>query len=348
VKGNSAKNFSSFIPDPTSDTVSIYPESPAARSRWIAEQRGEKNSLDPGRPYAWLLEKERDADGSLVDGLTIFLTNKECPWRCLMCDLWQNTLNETVPAGAIAAQIDFALGRAERECGNLAKLRQIKLYNAGSFFDAQAIPETEDAVIAERLTKFERVIIESHPVLIGDRCLRFRDRLSGQLEVALGLETVHPEALEKLNKRVTLDQFRAAADFVTQNKMDLRTFVLLQPPFIPVDESVEWAKRSIDYSQECGATVTALIPTRTGNGAMDRLAAAGLFTEPTLGQLEEAMDHGVGQARGRVFADLWDLDRFSSCAVCFPQRSTRLARQNDTQQVPSRVTCPCCRTPSPL
>ena len=320
-----------------------YPETPAARSRWILGRRGPKNPLDPSRPYAWLLEKERDATGGLVDGLTVFLTNKECPWHCLMCDLWQKTLDEPVPAGAIAGQIDFALGQAERECGNLAKLRQVKLYNAGSFFDDQAIPESEDAAIAKRLAKFDRVIVESHPALVGDRCLRFRDRLNCQLEVALGLETVHPEALEKLNKRVTLDRFRAASDFVTRNEMALRTFVLLQPPFIPADESVGWANRSVDFSQDCGATVTALIPTRTGNGAMDRLAAAGQFTEPTLGQLEDAMDYGVGQARGRVFADLWDLDRFSSCAACFPRRLDRLAWQNDTQQVPARIICPSCR-----
>jgi len=320
-----------------------YPETHAARSRWIIGQRGPKNPLDPHRPYAWLLEKERAADGSLVDGLTIFLTNKECPWRCLMCDLWQNTLDETVPAGAISEQIDFALGQTERECSNLAELQQIKLYNAGSFFDAQAIPEDEEAVISKRLAKFSRVIVESHPALIGDRCLRFRDRLNGQLEIALGLETVHPEALVKLNKRVSLEQFRDAADFITRHEIALRTFVLLQPPFIPVDESVEWAKRSIDFSQDCGATVTALIPTRTGNGAMDRLAAVGQFIEPTLVQLEDTMDYGVGQARGRVFADLWDLERFSSCTACFPQRRDRLTKQNDTQQIPARITCSSCR-----
>ena len=320
-----------------------YPETHAARSRWIIGQRGPKNPLDPHRPYAWLLEKERAADGSLVDGLTIFLTNKECPWRCLMCDLWQNTLDETVPAGAISEQIDFALGQTERECSDLAELQQIKLYNAGSFFDAQAIPEDEEAVISKRLAKFSRVIVESHPALIGDRCLRFRDRLNGQLEIALGLETVHPEALVKLNKRVSLEQFRDAADFITRHEIALRTFVLLQPPFIPVDESVEWARRSIDFSQDCGATVTALIPTRTGNGAMDRLAAVGQFIEPTLVQLEDTMDYGVGQARGRVFADLWDLERFSSCTACFPQRRDRLTKQNDTQQIPARITCPSCR-----
>ena len=151
------------------------------------------------------------------------------------------------------------------------------------------------------------------------------------------------EALEKLNKRVTLGQFRDAAEFITRNEMALRTFVLLQPPFIPVEESVEWAKRSIDFSQDCGASVTALIPTRTGNGAMEQLAAAGQFCEPTLGQLEEAMDYSVGQARGRVFADLWDLDRFSSCPACFPKRRDRLAKQNDTQQVHAPVSCQSCR-----
>ncbi|MEE2942043.1 MAG: radical SAM protein [Verrucomicrobiota bacterium] len=320
-----------------------YPETHAARSRWIIGQRGPKNPLNPHRPYAWLLEKECAVDGSLVDGLTIFLTNKECPWHCLMCDLWQNTLDETVPAGAISEQIDFALDQMKCECSDLAELQQIKLYNAGSFFDTQAIPETEEAVISTCLAKFNRVIVESHPALIGDRCLRFRDRLNGQLEIALGLETVHPEALIKLNKGVSLGQFRGAADFITRHEIALRTFVLLQPPFIPVDESVEWARRSIDFSQDCGATVTALIPTRTGNGAMDHLSAAGQFIEPTLVQLEDAMDYGVGRARGRVFADLWDLERFSSCTACFHQRRDRLARQNETQQIPARIICPSCR-----
>ncbi|MEE2947194.1 MAG: radical SAM protein [Verrucomicrobiota bacterium] len=343
AKAKCAKNSWSFIPESPYIAGNIYPELPADRSQWILQQREEKNPLNPSRPYAWLLEKERSVEGRLVDGLTVFLTNKECPWHCLMCDLWQNTLDETVQTGAIIEQIDHALVEAEKEIGSLAKLHQIKLYNAGSFFDDKAIPSTEDDAIAKRLAKFGRIIVESHPALVGDRCIRFRDRLAGRLEVALGLETVHPEALEKLNKRVTVDQFRTAADFLTQNKMDLRAFVLIQPPFTPREDSVEWAKRSVDFSQDCGATVTALIPTRTGNGAVDRLAAAGQFTEPTLGQLEEVLDYGVGQERSRVFADLWDLRRFSSCPACFPARQDRLTKQNQTQQIEPRITCPSCR-----
>ena len=58
-----------------------------------------------------MVETEADDDGGAVEVATVFLTNRECPWRCLMCDLWRNTLEETVPEGAIAAQIRYALER---------------------------------------------------------------------------------------------------------------------------------------------------------------------------------------------------------------------------------------------
>ena len=73
-----------------------------------------------------------------------------------MCDLWRNTLTETVPTGAIPAQIDYALQR-------LPPARQIKLYNSGSFFDPQAIPLQDYPAIASSVKGFERVIVECHP-----------------------------------------------------------------------------------------------------------------------------------------------------------------------------------------
>jgi hypothetical protein len=89
--------------------MAAFPSSPAARNRWILERRPVRNALDPWRPYAFVAETEAGPDGDAVDVATIFLTNRECPWRCVMCDLWKNTLEETVPVGAIAAQISHAL-----------------------------------------------------------------------------------------------------------------------------------------------------------------------------------------------------------------------------------------------
>ena len=87
-------------------------------------------------------EEERDSLGALVPTAVIFLTNRECPFRCVMCDLWVNTLDEAVPSGAIAGQIRAALA-------TLPGARQIKLYNAGSFFDPGAIPPDDDDDIAD-------------------------------------------------------------------------------------------------------------------------------------------------------------------------------------------------------
>ena len=51
----------------------------------------------------------------------------------------------------------------------------------------------------------------------------------------MGLETAHPEVLAGLNKRMTLDQFSTAANFLRRNGIDLRVFILVQPPFMPAD-----------------------------------------------------------------------------------------------------------------
>jgi hypothetical protein len=87
--------------------------------------------------------------------------------------------------------------------------------------------------------------------------------------------------------------------------------------------------------------VISVIPTRTGNGALDELARQGQFAEPKLELLENVMDHGIGLASARVFADLWDLRRFSKCPKCFAARHERLNRMNCTQRVLERVQCDC-------
>jgi hypothetical protein len=252
-----------------------------------------------------------------------------------MCDLWRNTLTESVPLGAIPEQICFALSR-------LPAARQVKLYNSGSFFDVHAVPPADYEAIAAQVSSFERAIVESHPTLVGDRCLRFRDLLGGQLEVAMGLETVHPISLERLNKRMTTAQFAKAAAYLRKYSIDLRVFVLVQPPFITPGDALHWAERSLDFAFDCGATAVTLIPTRAGNGAMDRLLQAGDFAPPPLQTVEDALDYGVGLKRGRVFVDLWDIDRIARCPECRANRIARLAASNASQDSCQKAQCESC------
>ena len=306
---------------------------------FVVQHRAPKLPLDPNRAYASVWEEERDANGVLAPTAVVFLTNKECPFRCVMCDLWVNTLDSTVPRGAIAAQIRAALA-------DLPSARQIKLYNAGSFFDPAAIPPDDDEEIAGVVAGFERVIVEAHPAFLAgayrERCLRFRDAISGQLEVAIGLETSHPDVLARLNKKMTLDTFGRATDFLGQNDIALRVFILLSPPFMPRGEEVEWARRSLDLAAECGARVSVVIPTRGGNGAMEAIGED--FHPPQLDWLESAVEYGLGLGDMRVFADLWNVERFFECR-CSPDRAARLAAINRYQRMQPPVTCVCRTTP---
>lgn len=316
-----------------------YPATSAERDRWILARRGPRALVNPGRAAAAFVEPERSESGEVVPVATVFLVNRECPWRCLMCDLWRHTLEESVPPGALPAQLEAALA-------GLPPARQIKLYNSGSFFDARAVPPADHSVIAGQVAAFERVIVECHPSLVGEPVLRFRDRLSGRLEVAMGLETAHPEVLEKLNKRMTLELFARAAEFLRREGIALRAFILVQPPFLTdPDAARAWARRSVEFAFDAGATVAALIPTRAGNGALDALQAEGEFQPPSLATLEAALDDGLAAARarghGRVFADLWDLETFARCPACLPARRERLARLNLTQAWEPLPSCAC-------
>lgn len=313
------------------------------RDRWILDRRPRREALDASRPYRFLTETETGPDGSQFDVATVFLTNRECPFRCVMCDLWRNTLEQSVPPGAIPQQIRYALK-------HLPPARHIKLYNAGSFFDPGAIPPADYPEIARLIGEFERVIVESHPSLVARRCVEFRDLLreSGargrppQLEVAMGLETANPEVLSRLNKRMTLETFGAAASKLADWGIDLRVFILVRPPWMSEPEGVEWARRSLDFAFDNGASVCTLIPTRGGNGAMEALAASGQHAPPSLAAVEASVEYGLSLGRGRVFADLWDIRPFASCPACAEARIARLAAMNRAQAVSAPVECRRC------
>jgi len=302
--------------------------------RWIVSSRGKKNSVDPSRPYAWLVEKERTSSGKIEDMATVFLTNRECPYHCLMCDLWKNTTDNTVPAGAIAGQIEWALSQ-------LPETRHIKLYNSGSFFDGRAIPVEEHARIASLLSHFDTVIVESHPRLINDKCLQFRDMLKPALHIAMGLETVHPGIIRKLNKRMTLEDFEHTVQFLNRHQIMSRAFILLRPPFLSEAEGICWAERSIDFAFGAGVECCTIIPVRAGNGAMDLLRGTGHFEPPDIVSLERVLEYGIGLRRGRVFADTWDIGLFSSCDKCLTQRTQRLTEMNLSQEIIGPVVCGC-------
>ena len=303
-------------------------------TKWIVSKRKKKNTVNPQKPYAWLIEKEHSQFGIIVDVGIIFLTNRECPFHCLMCDLWKNTTDEIVPIGAIPNQIKWALNQ-------MPKVKHLKLYNSGSFFDKKAIPKADYERIALLLADFETVIVESHPKFINEDCLEFKNLLKPKLEIAIGLETVHPELINKLNKKMTLEDFEKSVAFLTKNNINTRAFILLKPPFLSEEEGIYWAEKSIDFAFDAGVECCTVIPVRAGNGALDYLQKTGNFSLPTIQSLETVLEYGIELKKGRIFADTWDLDLFSNCDKCLNERIQRITEINLNQEIVKKVICSC-------
>jgi archaeosine synthase beta-subunit len=335
----------------------MYPASRAARDRFILDRRPVREQHEAWRYQNLILEDEPTDRRAVARSATVFLTGRECAWRCVMCDLWRYTTTSDTPAGAIPAQI-AAARRALAERGEA--VTQMKLYNASNFFDPHAVPDDDYGPIATALRPLERVVVESHPALIGDRVTRFLDELARAddatpiaLEVAMGLETANPDALERLNKGLTLEQFSAAAEDLRRFGVALRVFLLISPPFISSADQDRWLGESIERALSCGATAISLIPTRPGNGAMEALAAEGLYRPPDLADIERSIEIALMSTRGRgrppgrpdftrVFVDLWDIQRLSRCPHCLPDRVGRLQAMNLGQRIQPPISCAHC------
>ena len=305
--------------------------------RRIRGLRPPKPHVDPYVAHGTAIDDERRPNGELERALAIFLAGAECPFTCSFCDLWKWTTDAATPAGALPAQIQNVLAGLEQPLP-----ARLKLYNASNFFDRRAVPSSDLPSIAALAAPFASVTVESHVNTVGPSTLAFAKQIRGRLEVAVGLETVHPVAARELNKRLDLNRFDRTAQFLGASGVDLRVFVLLGAPHVPTHESVEWTTRSVRYAVERGAAVVSIIPVRGGNGEMERLQVLGKFAPPTLTQLEEALDACLELTGTVVTVDLWDIDRLVVCAVCRDARVARLARINLSGRAEPCVVCAVC------
>lgn len=303
----------------------------------IRSLRGPKTHVDPYTALGSLLETERRPDGKIERALTVFLAGAECPFTCSFCDLWRLTIDGPTPPGALTRQLESVLKAIEHPMPD-----RLKLYNASNFFDERAVPAEDVPGIAALAAPFSAVTVESHANTIGPRTLALARQVPGRLEVAVGLETVHPVAAAQLNKRLDLARFDSAARFLSENRIDLRVFVLLGAPHVPAEDSVAWTVRTVEYAVERGASVVSIIPVRGGNGEMERLQALGHFIQPTLAQLEATFDGCLQFTPTVVSADLWDVERLPSCVHCRSGRIERLRRLNVTGRVEPPITCAVC------
>lgn len=309
----------------------------------ILGARSNRQTVNPSQPVTWFAEREANGFGGLASVLTLVLAASECPWKCVMCDLWKHTLSSPTPLRAIPTQISKVLDQVRPKHHDW-----IKLYNSGSFFDRKSIPTPDHNLIANLVSGFSRVIVENHPRLCGPKIASFQQTVGTQLEVALGVESVQPGLLRRLNKGMDRTDVERAIRFLHSQQISTRAFVLIRPPWNLETEAIRWTQLSMKHLFHLGVRHISLIPVRSGNGLMEVLKQRGEFAPPSISSVEYLLDWGVaevsrvGGMSTVITVDLWDWTPEDRCPVCFTSRVERLNEINLSQKNQSRINCAAC------
>jgi len=336
---------------------------PVPTSEQLRALRPAKPDRDPYRHQGWVFDTEPDGFGATAQAITVFLTGSECRFTCSMCDLWQYTLYGETPEGSLPVQIQNALSECRPTLPQaLCQQRWLKLYNAANFFDRRNVPPNDLPSIAQLCSGMDRVIVENHAALFASRDVRestlaFADSLDGQLEIAMGLETIDAGAMSRLNKRMTCEQFESACEFMRRHGIAIRAFVLLQPPGISPESAVDACVQACIAAWSWGVETCSIIPTRPGRGWLQSQQEQRLWQPPNAAQMEMAIDAAIdwlkdhrsrssltaGERQPVVLSDLWDWEGVvGTCDACREARRNRLHAIHLQQSPIAPWNCPTC------
>ena len=147
------------------------------------------------------------------------------------------------------------------------------------------------------------------------------------LEIAMGLETVHPEVLPRLNKRMTTADFlQACRGFSGSTTLPYRAFILLRPPYLNETEGVYWAKRSIEFAFDAGAECCArLFPREPATVLWNCLRDKVFLRRRVSNRLRRSLNMGLGLAVGASWPTCGISNDFAAVARAGPAHPTAFA-----------------------
>ena len=232
--------------------------------------------------------KEKElVGGKIVDAGVIILRTSGCSHfhhgGCSMCGYNIESIG-TVTGKDIEKQY-------ARAAELLKEVDFLKVYTSGSFLDEREIPaETADIIIRDVSDRGARLLFESRPEFVTERALDRVAAIADKLEVALGLESANDRILKySINKGFTVSDYDEAASSLRRRNIDVRTYVLLKPPFITEAEAVADAMATVRHAAGISRTVS-LNPVNIQKGTLvEKLWKSWAYRTPWLWSVLEVL-----------------------------------------------------------
>jgi archaeosine synthase beta-subunit len=228
-----------------------------------------------------------------VRAFVLILRTRGCYWAdlkgCSMCGYAKDTLGRSATPEELAQQLDSALRVYRDE-------PYVKIYTSGSFLDDREVDAGSRQRIVEGFNgRARRLLFETLPEFVNPETLDpLRRSFSGEIEVALGLESTQPEVLLRyVNKNSPPDTYFDAARRVRSLGLRAKGYLLLKPPYLTEREAIEDVVTSVRIAAPHFDSLS-VNPVHIQNGTVvEWLYHRGRYRPPWLWSLSEVMQRSA-------------------------------------------------------
>ncbi|MGA7924282.1 MAG: archaeosine biosynthesis radical SAM protein RaSEA [Thermoplasmata archaeon] len=311
------------------------------------ERRPAAGTPNSARRYVNVWREPEAVEGDLVSAFVLILRTRGCYWAdlkgCSMCGYAKDTLGRSATPSELAEQLEHAL-RAYRD------EPYVKIYTSGSFLDDREVdPESRERIVRAFGGRSRRLLVETLPEFVNEATLGpLRDVYSGQLEVALGLESTQPDVLQRLvNKGSPPQEYLAAAERLRSLGVSPKAYLLLKPPYLTEREAFQDVVRSVRLAAPLFDTIS-INPVHIQNGTVvEHLYRRRRYRPPWLWSLVEALKEGAkvrGGTRLVSFPTAGGLPRGPhNCGTCDATvlAAIESASLSQTFDLLDDLACPC-------
>ena len=201
---------------------------------------------DSQKPASFWSENDILND-KIVNTFVIIFRTKGCSWAhssgCSMCGYFNDSMWKDVSDEDLLKQFENAMKSYSNQ-------RFVKIFTSGSFLDDNEItPIVRKQILNKLVETTDKISVESRPEYIDDKTLNEIKSIIAlkKFEIGVGLETASDYIRKNcLNKGFTFNDYKNAADKLKKYDIDLKTYVLIKPPFLTEKESIEDAIKTVE------------------------------------------------------------------------------------------------------
>ncbi len=256
------------------------------------------------RPVHTWSEPDRLHD-DITNAYVIIFKTKGCRWAhtsgCTMCGYFNDTAWKKVTRKDIKQQLNAALKGYNQE-------KIVKIFTSGSFFDPTELsPTMQQEILTSFAHTAEKISVESRPEFLTATTLsKYKDHCApGLCEIGIGLETATDYIRTHcINKGFSFSSYKKAAQTMQKKNIDVKTYVLLKPPFLTEQQAINDAITTIEKSDPY-TTLISLNPTTVQkNTVVEYLWRRDHYRPPWLWSVMEVLKKASTTTTHRIQCDI--------------------------------------------